>query len=222
MTAIDRATIDYKSEVLRKSIHLFSLSIPTIYYFITKELALSILVPLTIFSLLLDYGRYYSKPLADLINKIFGIILRKHEKDAKKKNLNGATYVLISAVIVVLIFPKVFVVTAFAVLIIGDISAALIGRKFGKTKFLFKSLEGTLAFFFFSCVVVLLTPKIEGSFAEYLIGFVAVAVGAIAENISGDWTDDNLTIPITICITMWILYSLFLPQLSLVLPNVPN
>ena len=106
MITNDRATIDYKSEILRKAIHLFSLSIPIVYYFITKELALRILVPLTIFSLLLDYGRYYSKPLAEIINKIFGIIMRKHEFDSKKKNLNGATYVLISAVIVVLIFPK--------------------------------------------------------------------------------------------------------------------
>jgi len=222
MIANDRATIDYKSEVLRKTFHLVSLSIPTIYYFITKELALSILIPLTIFSLLLDYGRYYNKPLADLIYKIFGFMMRKHEVDSKKKNLNGATYVLISAVIVVLIFPKIFVVTAFAVLIIGDMSAALIGRKYGKTKFLLKSLEGTLAFFFFSCLVVLLSPKIEGNLSEYLIGFAAVAVGAIAENISSEWTDDNLTIPITICITMWILYALFLPQLPLILSNVPN
>ena len=222
MTDLDRATIDYRSEVIRKSIHLFSLSIPTVYYFITKELALSILIPLCVFSLLVDYGRYYSKPLAELVYKIFGLIMRKHEFDSKKKNLNGATYVLLSAVIVVLIFPKVFVVTSFAVLIIGDISAALIGRKFGKTKFLFKSLEGTLAFFFFSCFVVLLSPKIEGSITEYMIGFIAVAVGAIAENISGDWTDDNLTIPISISITMWFLYALLLPQLSLILPNVPN
>jgi len=36
------ATIDYKAELVRKSIHLVSLSIPTVYYFITKELALSI------------------------------------------------------------------------------------------------------------------------------------------------------------------------------------
>ena len=222
MTANDRATIDYKSEVFRKLIHLFSLSIPTIYYFITKELALSILIPLTVFSLLIDYGRYYNKTLSELVDKIFGLIMRKHEKDSKKKNLNGATYVLLSAVIAILLFPKVFVVTAFAVLIIGDSSAALIGRKFGKTKFLLKSLEGTLAFFFTSCLVVLLAPKVQGSLTEYLIGIVAVAVGAIAENISGEWADDNFTIPVAVCISMWILYALLLPQLSLVLPNVPN
>jgi len=222
MIANDRATIDYKSEVLRKTFHLVSLSIPIVYYHITKQLALSILIPLTIFSFLVDYGRYYHKPLAGLVYKIFGFMMRKHEVDAKKKNLNGATYVLLSAVIVIVIFPKIFVVTAFAVLIIGDGTAALIGRKFGKTKFLLKSLEGTLAFFFFSCIVVLLSPKIEGRFEEYLIGFAAIAAGAIAENISGEWTDDNLTIPITICITMWILYALLLPQLPLILPNVPN
>lgn len=222
MIANDRATIDYKSEVFRKLIHLFSLSIPTIYYFITKELALSILIPLTIISLLIDYGRYYNKALSDIVDKVFGFLMRKHEKDSKKKNLNGATYVLLSAVIVILLFPKVFVVTAFAVLIIGDSSAALIGRKFGKTKFLLKSLEGTLAFFVASCCVVLLSPKVEGSIAEYAIGITAVAFGAIAENISGEWADDNFSIPVAVCISMWILYAVFLPNLVLILPNVPN
>jgi dolichol kinase len=222
MTSTERATIDYKNEVLRKTIHLFSLSIPIIYYYITKELALWILVPLTVFSLFIDYGRYYHKALAETVNKIFGFIMRKHETDGKKKNLNGATYVLLSAVTVIILFPKIFVVTAFTVLIVGDIAAALIGRKFGKTKFLCKSLQGTLAFIFFSCFVVLLAPKIEGSLIEYIIGFVAVVVGGIAENVSGEWADDNFMIPITMCITMWALYALLLPQLPLILQNVPN
>ena len=222
MTATDRATIDYKSEVIRKLIHLFSLSIPVVYYFITKELALTILIPLTILSLFVDYGRYYHKTLSILVDKVFGFMMRKHEKDSKKKNLNGATYVLLSAVIVIFLFPKVFVVTAFAVLIIGDSSAALIGRKFGKTKFLMKSLQGTIAFFLSSCIVVLLSPKIEGSLTEYVIGFIAVAIGAIAENISGEWADDNFSIPVTVCIAMWLLYAAFMPDLILILPNVPN
>lgn len=222
MVSTDRATIDYQSEILRKAIHLCSLSIPVVYYFITKELALAILIPLTIFSLVMDLSRYYFKPLSEVFYKIFGFLLRKHEKDEKKKNLNGATYVLVSAVLVIVLFPKVFVVTAFSVLIIGDIAAALIGRKYGQTKFLFKSLEGTLAFFVFSCVVILFTPKIEGSIAEFIIGFVAVAIGAIAENVSSGWADDNLTIPVTIGLALWIMYAIFLPHLSLVLPNVPN
>jgi len=218
----DRGTINYKNELLRKGIHMVSLSIPIVYYFITKELALSILIPFLIFSLTIDYGRYYSPRLAGYVRMFFGFLMRKHEWDKKKKNLNGATYVIMSAVFVILIFPKVFVITAFTVLIVGDVAAALIGRRYGKTKFLFKSLQGTLAFFFFSCIVVLLTPKVNGSLAEYFVGFFAVAVGAIAENVSGTWADDNFTIPVAVCVSMWILYAVFLPQLPLILPNVPN
>lgn len=218
----ERGTINYRDEILRKGIHMVSLSIPVSYYFISKELALSILIPMMIFSLSIDYGRYYSKTLEELVKKFFGFLMRKHEWDKKKKNLSGATYVLISAVFVVLLFPKVFVVTAFSVLIIGDIAAALIGRRYGKTKFLFKSLQGTLAFFVFSCFVVLAAPKIEGNLTEYLIGFFAVAVGAIAENLSGTWADDNFTIPVSVCAVMWLLYIAFLPNLPLILPNVPN
>ena len=222
MTASERGTIDYKSELYRKLIHLSSLSIPIIYYFITKELALIILVPLTLFSLAIDYGRYFNESLAEFVYKFFGFIMRKHERDGKKKNLNGATYVLISATVVIFLFPKIFVITGFSILIIGDIAAALVGRKFGKTKFLFKSLEGSLAFVVFSSIVVMFTPKIIGNSTEFIIALIAVVIGAIAENISGEWADDNFMVPVTVGITMWILYAIFLPHLPLILPNVPN
>jgi dolichol kinase len=149
-------------------------------------------------------------------------MLRKHETDSKKKNFTGATYVLISAVLVILLFPKIFAITGFAVLIIGDISAALFGRKFGRHRFLAKSLEGSLAFLVTSTVVIFFTPKIQGGIEEYIIAFVAVVVGMISENISYGWADDNLTVPVSIALTMWALYALFLPHLPLILPNVPN
>ena len=44
--------IPYKQEVVRKSIHLISLSIPIVYSFITQELALWILIPLSILSII--------------------------------------------------------------------------------------------------------------------------------------------------------------------------
>lgn len=221
MTATDQGFIDYKVELLRKAIHLCSLSIPIVYYFISRELALIILIPLVVFSLILDIGRYYIPPLKKLFYQIFGFMLRKHEMNDKRKTLNGATYVLMAALIMVLFFPKIIVINAIAVLIVGDMSAALIGRKFGKTKFLSKSLEGTSAFFIASLIVVLLAPKIEGYFLEYLIGIISVAVAAIAENVSYGWADDNLTIPLSVGFTMWALYSLLLPELDLILPNVP-
>jgi dolichol kinase len=218
MTPIDNGTIHYRDELVRKLIHLFSLSIPIIYYFISRSDGILILSVLTAVALFLDLGRYLSPAVGKVFYKIFGFLLRKHEIDSSKKNLNGATYVLISALICVILFPKVLFITAFTILIISDTMAALIGRKFGKHRFLSKSLEGTLAFFISASIVVFFTPKMENLPAEYLIGLIAAAVGAIVENISFGFADDNLAIPISIGFTMWILYMAILPELQIVLP----
>lgn len=220
-TKLDNGNIDYKAELLRKSIHLLSITIAIVYYFITKELALMMLIPFTLISLILDLARYQFPAYRDFLYSNFGFMLREHEINSKQITLSGATYVLIAALVTVLFFAKVFVLLGIAVLIFGDIFAALIGRKFGRHKFLFKSLEGTLSFFVFGSLIMLVTPKIEGSLTEYLIGFAAVAVAAIIENVSYGWADDNLTVPIAVCGTMAVLYSIYLPNLELVLPNVP-
>ena len=221
MNQTDHGTIQYRDELVRKLIHLCSLSMPVIYYFISRDLAIIIIGSLSVFALTLDLGRYFSEGLGKLFYKFFGFMLRKHEMDSRKKNLNGATYVLISALLTVLIFPKVIFINAFAILIISDTMAALIGRKYGRHKFLAKSLEGTLAFFVSAVIVCMLTPKIEGSIVEYGIAIFAAAVGAIIENISFGWADDNLSIPMSIGFTMWALYALLLPGLNLVIKNAP-
>lgn len=222
MTPIDNGTIQYRDELFRKLIHLTSLSIPIIYYFITVETAATILAILAVVALIIDLGRYLHPETGKVFYKIFGFLLREHELDHKKKNLNGATYVLISALISVLIFPKVIFITAFSILIISDSAAALIGRKFGRHKFLSKSLEGTLTFFISACIVILFTPKIGGFTEEYVIGFIAAFVGAIVENVSFKLVDDNLSIPLSVGFTMWGLYLAMLPNLELTLSNVPR
>ena len=222
MTLIDNGDINYRDEIVRKLIHLCSLSIPIIYYFIPQSTAVIILSIITALAIVLDILRHFSPSVGKLFYMIFGFILRKHEVDSKKKNLNGATYVFISALVSVIIFPKVLFLTAFPILIISDSTAALIGRKFGRHKFLAKSLEGTLAFFISASIVVLLTPKLNGSITEYLIGIMAAAIGAIVENISFGLADDNLTIPISVGLSMWLFYILMFPGIQLILPNVPR
>ncbi len=222
MTQIDNGTIQYRDELVRKLIHLFSLSIPIIYYFIPSTTSISILIGLTIFAIVVDGSRFISESFANIFYKFFGFLLRKHELDKKKKNLTGATYVLLSALLCALIFPKVIFVTAFSILIISDTMAALIGRKFGKIKFLRKSFEGTLSFFISASIVVLFTPKVDNLLLEYIIGIVAAFVGAIVENISYGFADDNLSIPVSVGLTMWLLYVIIFPNLQLVLTNVPR
>ncbi|MFA5833865.1 MAG: dolichol kinase [Bacteroidota bacterium] len=211
---INAANIDYKAEIARKAIHFCSLSIPIIYYFIERDLALQILVPVTFGFLVVDLLRYYHKPTADLFYMVFRFMLRKHEQDHTSKRLNGATNVLIAATICVVVFPKLIVLTAFPILIISDSVAALFGRRFGKKKFLKKSVEGSTAFFVFALLVIYFTPKVEYSSTEYLIGAIAALVGTVVE--AGAWKiDDNLSIPLSVGAIMWGLYFILYPSVNL-------
>jgi dolichol kinase len=207
------ATIDYRSELFRKAIHLCSLSIPVVYTFITRDLALVLLIPVTAGFLVVDLARYYLPPVARLFYRVFGSLLRKHEQDEKVKRLNGATNVLLSAVLCVLVFPKLVTITAFAILIISDSTSALVGRRFGRRRFFRKSLEGALSFFVSAILVVLVSPKAGAGPAEYLLGFVAAAFGAVVESASP--IDDNIAVPVGIGIVLWVLYALFLPGVDL-------
>ncbi len=214
MTESARLDQTYTAEVLRKGIHLASLSIPVVYYFVSRETALTILVPLTLAFALTDIARLRLPPVAVLYERVFGFLLRRHERSDRGGQLTGATYVLLSAILCILVFPKVIVITAFAILIVSDSAAALVGRKFGTRPFLKKTAQGTLAFFLTAIAVVLLAPKIVYLPSEYIIGIAAALVGTLVEA-SGIGVDDNLTIPVSIGAVMWALYALFLPTLDI-------
>ncbi len=208
------ATIGYGAELVRKSIHLVSLSIPVVYYFIPRELALWILVPITLAFLVVDLARYAHPAIGRWFYRWFGWLLRRHEQNNRTLRLSGATNVLLSAVFCVAVFPKIITVNAFAILIISDTTSALVGRRYGSRRFLAKSLQGTAAFFLSAALVILVAPKFEGLAAEYLIGLVAAAVGAVVEA-STIPIDDNITIPVSIGAVLWLLYVVFLPSINL-------
>ncbi|MBR9976464.1 MAG: dolichol kinase [Bacteroidetes bacterium] len=207
--------VSFQYELVRKGIHMVSLSIPVLYYFISKELALSILVPLTVLFVVADVLRSYHAPSFVLYERIFGRMLRPHEKTLQKKTLNGASWVLISATFCVLVFPKLITITAFAILIISDTTAALVGRRFGTKKFNDKTLEGSTAFVLSAFVVILFTPKVAHAPAEYLIACISAIIGALAEVFSFDIIDDNFAIPVSIGAALWLLYAIFLPEMNI-------
>ena len=217
-TAVQRleqeATIEYRYELVRKAIHLCSLSIPVVYSFVPKSFALQLLGPVALFFLSVDLARLYIPSFAPVFYKVFGWLLRRKEQTTAVKRLNGATNVLLSACLCILIFPKLITITAFAILIIADSTSALIGRRFGKRKFFEKSLEGSLAFLISAMAVVMVTPKIAHDWREYVIGFFAAAIGAVVEAGSTK-IDDNISIPLSVGMAMWGLYWLLLPGVDL-------
>jgi dolichol kinase len=120
---------------------------------------------------------------------------------------------LLSACLLLWLFPKLVFITAFSILIVSDTLAALVGRKIGAHPFMKKSAEGTLAFFVSALIVVAVAPKAEGIAAEFFIGAAAALVGTLVEA-SGIRLDDNLTIPATVGGVLWMLYVVVLPHVN--------
>jgi len=192
--------ITFSQELLRKTIHLISLSIPVVYIFVTREFALSVLIPLCILAIIIDYLSKGNNKVHYYLFKFFGKILRSHEVE-KKYTLNGASWVLISAVICVYVFPKDITIVAFTILIISDTCAAIFGRKYGKHRlFDKKSWEGTGAFILSAWVVIVFYGflfHLPNSY--FLFGIFGGVAAGFAEAASGIMkVDDNLAIPISV------------------------
>ena len=199
--------ITYRSEVLRKGIHLLSLSIPVIYSVISQATALWILVPLACLFVAIDILGHKEGWVRNTMLRYFEPVMRNHELKVDDVRLNGASHVLIAACASVWLFPKIIAITSFSILIISDICAALVGRRFGSHRFLDKSLEGTLAFAVSAIGVVLVIASINSAPISFVvIGAFASIVGALVENISPRLRlDDNISIPGSVGVTMHVL-----------------
>ncbi len=199
----NESNISYKQEILRKGIHLASLSIPISYIFFTRENMLSFLIPATILFVIFDILSKKVQFFVNLLLKYFGQMLRPHEKKGKGF-FNGATWVLISATICVLAFPKIITITGFTILIISDICAALIGRRFGKHGFFDKSWEGTISFIVSAIAIIFIYYNMFNlPFSYLVIGIIAAVIGGFVEAVSKVIKiDDNLSIPISVGLVM--------------------
>jgi dolichol kinase len=187
--------LDIKSEIARKTIHLSSVSIAIIYCHISRDLALLLLVPLFSGFFLVDLLKNISEPVAVWYHRSFGAMLREHELEKEHLHLNGATCITLSALLLVLFFPKVIAVAAFSMVAISDTVAALAGKMFGRHRFGHKSLEGSAAFLLSSIIIVTLVPNLNLP-AGLLMAVTATITEAFVIRIGGFKLDDNLTIPL--------------------------
>lgn len=196
--------ISMRSELQRKTIHLSSISMPIAYIWISRPAMLWFLVPVLAIALIVEFLRWRIPAVESFIKKLFGQMLREHEKEGVKK-ISGATYVILSATLCVFLFPKVVTIAAFAVLIVSDTASALFGRRFGRHRFMEKSVEGSSAFVVTAIMVVLVVAAIyDAPWTFIAAGVVASFAAAVAEAMSyGVNVDDNLTIPLAFGVVIW-------------------
>jgi dolichol kinase len=201
-----QAEISYTNELLRKAIHLSSLSIPIMYGMLGKQIIFRLILISTILSVGLDVLSHKNLRFRQLYLTLFGRLLRAHETQDDRLLLNGASWVLIAAFLCILFLPQSIAITAFSILIVSDTAAALIGRKLGKHRFFDKSVEGTAAFIVSAIGVVLVVRFIMGLDISFVYaGILGSIIGGIVEAASIRLKmDDNLSIPLSVGLTMWL------------------
>ena len=179
-----------RTEYYRKIIHIFNLVIPFTYLFFLESRfqVLRILVPLTLFAIVIEYLRTRSSVIKKIFNDFLISMLRIHEMDGK---YTGATWVFISSTLTIAIFPKEIAVISLVYMSLGDAIAGLVGRKYGKMKFYNKTIEGSLA----GLIVCILS----GYLIQITLPLVVVFSGAFAAmfiELMPIPIDDNLSVPL--------------------------
>jgi dolichol kinase len=179
----------YGSELARKTVHFASLAVPIGLHYLSPDLGRSLLLVLALGMLSIDVVRLQVPRVRTIFYFFFGRILRDHERF----NLLGSTYLLLSSLICAYAFPKPIAVTALSFLVIGDTVAALIGRRWGRTRILDKSLEGSLACFA-SCLLAGWMLRLGGEDLSPSMIWFGSLIATLVELLPIP-LDDNMRIP---------------------------
>ncbi|MBN2417446.1 hypothetical protein JXO52_16540 [bacterium] len=176
-----------KNELLRKSIHLLLLVIPLAIRMLSRGEMLTILGTLLFVAAAVELLRRYNARFGRLFLAVTGTMLREHEKE----HLTGATYLLLSSFVCVLVFSSWIAQVALLFVVVSDGLSALAGKFWGKHPWIGgKTWEGNAVFILTAVAIVLLHPDCPSA-----VGLAGGAAAFVCDVfITG--IDDNLTIPL--------------------------
>jgi dolichol kinase len=187
-------SLPYAGELGRKALHLLALSIPLGMWWVGMPLALYLLAPAALLAVAADVVRSYSATFNTLIRWIFGPLMRPEElpEAGTEVRFNGATCVLVGAVLMVLLFPLRVAVPVLAMAMLADAAAALVGRRVGRIHWgsLSATVEGTAAFIGTGLTIMAWFPAV--AFGPAAAG---VVVGAVIEALPMP-VNDNIRVPV--------------------------
>lgn len=176
-----------RKEILRKLIHLLELPVLLVYTllagFYGSKVAILAVTALLIILLEIEYIRLeYKLQLPAAID-----VMRRREKD----NIASSIFFVASTIICFAAFDYAIALLALLLTVFGDLSAAIIGIKFGRTRiFHKKTLEGFTAGLVINLLVgFLIIP------GEWKI-FLPMALTASLVELWTGKLDDNLTVPL--------------------------
>jgi dolichol kinase len=174
-------------EIKRKIVHLATLILPIGYALSSEKTVILFLVPFFLALLSVDLIRHFHSGMASLFEKYF---FKRVLREEEKSTFMGSTFFIFSTILTILLFPKTIAMVSLLILILSDTAAAIVGKGIGRIKIFGKTLEGSLAFFITSLLIIWIYPHLDRS-----LGSLA-ALGATLIELLPIKVNDNLTIPL--------------------------
>jgi dolichol kinase len=190
--------MNFRDELARKAIHLSSVLAPLLYGLLlhtagsqARPIALIVSAPITLLLFVVDALRLCHGGFRALYYRHLGLVMRSDEG----QRFCGATFVMISVMLCIALFPPPVAIAAMLFLSVSDALASLVGRAVGGPRWFGKSAAGSLAFFVSALLIALLC--LPGRPLVALVGAaLATIIEALPHQLGRIRLDDNLTVPV--------------------------
>ncbi len=187
-----------KSEVFRKSIHLLGFLVPIISVTLGVMVAVLFVISLTTLYSISEYLRVRGRSMP-VITTITNMAMRV-DREKQTRFIVAPLFLAAGILSTLLIFPEPINYAAIAVVTLGDGSASIVGRMYGRNKIPFsngKTIEGTAAGIIFAFVGASL-------FVSPTMAVTAALIGMIVEFLPLR-INDNITVPLLAALSIMII-----------------
>jgi dolichol kinase len=193
------------SELLRKGLHILALVIPLGMVILDRIVVVIVTGVLAFSCIALELSRAYSSAVNAAVITVLGPIMRPPEEQTTPNQVefSGATHIVISAALLSLLFPVWIGAPLLAMFVVSDGVAAVVGRNYGQLQFPCndKTVEGFFAFSMVGTVMLLITTDFS-IFHSVLTAILSSALESAPVKMN-----DNLYVPITTSITIFVIFN---------------
>ena len=183
------APLTVRRELARKALHMLWAIVPVAYGLgVPRRLLLGGLLAACATAVIIETARSHSPRVRVIFDRATGMLLREHEQH----RWSGATWLLFSFLLAVLLFDAPIAIAAMWAVAVGDASAAIVGRTMGRYRIgrSLKSIEGSIA-----CAAATTLGAVLIAELSPVLGIIAGIVAAAAEWPARPF-DDNMRIGI--------------------------
>ena len=185
------APLALRWELTRKALHISWAIVPIVYALgVPRPVVLVALAIACVIALAIEVGRTRSSSFGAVFTRHTGTLLRQHEH----QRWSGATWLLISFLVSVLLFEPPIAIAAMWAVAVGDAAAAIVGRTIGRHRLgrSAKTIEGSIA-----CALITFAGALGIAQMEPTSSVVAGVMAAFGEWPAGP-LDDNMRIGLAV------------------------